>query len=128
MAAVKRLPLAGLKGIAFDPAAAIVFDGVGETPVHPNTLAFTAFDAVARCSPTSDGARSAAVSWVREAEVGHPVEEGTAVPYPFRSGKDLLVRADEAGLTIAELMMANENAPCARPRMSTATSTASSRR
>lgn len=110
MAAVKRLPLAGLKGIVFDPATAIVFDGVGETPVHPNTLAFTAFDATGTALAHERWCSVGGGFVVREAEVGHPVEDGTAVPYPFRSGKDLLVRADEAGLTIAEVMMANERA------------------
>ena len=47
-----------------------------------------------------------------EDEIGRnaPDDAGPAMPFPFVSGADLLARADAAGLSIAELMFANETA------------------
>ncbi len=107
----RRLALGGRHGIGFDPALDILFDGVSDTPKHPNTLAFRAFD--------RRGALIAEERWcsigggfvVPEAEVGQPVRGDDAVlPFPFRNARELLARAEAAGLTIAELMVANEHA------------------
>jgi L-serine dehydratase len=106
-----RLRLGGGPTIAFAPDGGdIFFDGVAETPRHPNTLGFTAFDA--------DGAVLAAERWcsvgggfvAREDEADAAAEEAVRLPYPFRSAKDLLRRCAADGLTIAELMQANERA------------------
>ena len=106
----KRLPLAGGPAIAFDPASAIVFDVVTPATRHPNTLRLVARDA--------SGAALADETWLsvgggfvaREgAEEGGAESEGGA-PYPFRSAAELLARGREAGLTIAELVRANEAA------------------
>ena len=107
-----RLLLAGRSEIAFDPAADLLFDRLSPTPTHPNTLAFTAFD--------DAGAVLAAERWcsvgggfvLPEAEVGHPVAEtGAPVPHPFASGAQLLKIGARTGLSIAEIVFANE---CAR--------------
>ncbi|MCK0208153.1 L-serine ammonia-lyase [Starkeya koreensis] len=106
-----RLPLAGTHAIRFEAARDILFDGVAETPKHPNTLAFRAFAA--------DGALIAEERWcsigggfvVPEAEVGRPAPADEApLPHPFRNARELLAMADGAGLTIAELVSANEHA------------------
>jgi L-serine dehydratase len=106
--------LAGRHVIDFDPATDIVFDRLSPTPAHPNTLAFTALDAA--------GATLAHERWcsvgggfvVREAEVGSAAPIGVAVPHPFSSAADLLRIGSRTGLTIAEIVFANE---CAmRPR------------
>ena len=105
-----RLALGGRGMIAFDPARAIVFDILNPPPRHPNTLRLVASDA--------DGATLADETWlsigggfvIRDgAGQGSAVGE-TPVPYPFRSGAELLARGGESGLTIAELMRANEAA------------------
>ena len=106
----KRLALAGRHAIAFDPSSAIVFDVVTPAPRHPNTLRFVARD--------SAGAALSDETWlsvgggfiVRDgAEEGDAEAEG-GVPYPFRSGAELLARGRESGLSIAALMRANEAA------------------
>lgn len=52
---------------------------------------------------------------VPEEEVGKPAPPAAiAVPYPFRNARELLALAEGAGLTIAALVMANEEA--LRPR------------
>ncbi len=110
MRRTKRLSLAGRRAIAFDPASAIVFDVVTPAPRHPNTLRLVARDAA--------GAALADETWlsvgggfiVRDgAEPGGAEAEGSA-PHPFRSGAELLARGRESGLSIADLMRANEAA------------------
>jgi L-serine dehydratase len=104
----KRLPLAGRRTIAFDPANAIVFDVLTPPPRHPNTLRLVAKDA--------DGATLADETWLSVGGgfvIRDGVEDGSLtgearVPYPFRSGAELLARGRESGLSIAGLMRANE--------------------
>jgi L-serine dehydratase len=105
----QRLPLAGRREIVFDPRHAIVFDVVNPPPRHPNTLRLAAGDA--------EGAPIADETWlsigggfiVRDSgERDAPVRD-PRVPYPFRSGAELLERGREAGLSIADLVRANES-------------------
>ncbi len=106
----RRLPLAGKRPIGFDPASAIIFDVVNPPPRHPNTLRLIARDA--------DGATLADETWlsvgggfvIRDGAGDALPEGGTNVPYPFRSAADLLARGRESGLSIADLMRANEAA------------------
>jgi L-serine dehydratase len=105
-----RLSLGGQKIIAFDPAADIVFDGVSPTPAHPNTLCIDAFDA--------DGVPLASDRWcsvgggfiLREDQVGMTAADEVAVPYPFRSGKELLALCEQHDMRIADIVLANERA------------------
>ena len=104
------LPLAGRREIRFDPAADIVFDFVTSPPRHPNTMRFEAFDA--------SGAVVAADSWLsigggfilREGDEGVLAGQGRAYPHPFRNAIELLDEARAQGMTIGELMRANETA------------------
>jgi len=104
----RTLDLGGRVAVAFDPARDIVFDRLAPTPVHPNTLAFTARDAA--------GAVLAEERWcsvgggfvVREQAVAETSLVGPDVPYPFRSGADLLRIGARTGLTFAEIVLANE--------------------
>lgn len=110
VARTRRLRLGGVREIAFEPERDIVFDTLTETPRHPNTLRLAAFDTA--------GAELRAERWcsigggfvVPEVEVGAPAAEAAPVPYPFCSAKELLARAASAGLKIAELVRANEEA------------------
>lgn len=105
-----RLPL-GATMIAFDPARDIVFDTEAETPVHANTLIFTAFG--------SDGAVLLSERWcsvgggfiAREHEVGEAFDAGAVpLPYPFTTGADMLRMGETAGLSVAAMMWENERA------------------
>ncbi len=112
MRATRELVLAGRRTISFDEARDIDWAGRERLPAHPNALGFTAYDA--------DGLQLAARVWfsvgggfVRDEDEmarNHRDEPGPELPYPFESGADLLEKADAAGLTIAELMTANEAA------------------
>jgi L-serine dehydratase len=102
-----RLLLAGRLAIDFDPAD-IVFDFVSTPPHHPNTMTYAAYDA--------DGALLSEETWlsigggfiVRDGETLTGQGSEVAYPHPFRDAADLLLRAHEAGLTIAELVWQNE--------------------
>ena len=108
--ATKRINLAGRREIAFDPKTAIVFDVVSPPAGHPNTLRLFAFDA--------DGAILADETWlsvgggfvVRADAPPSATTVETPYPFPFRSGAELLARGRESGLTIAEMVRANEEA------------------
>ncbi|RAK58095.1 L-serine ammonia-lyase [Phenylobacterium deserti] len=107
-----RLKLAGRSDIAFDEARDILWLGRSRLPQHPNALKFTALDeageVLAERTYFSIGG-----GFVRdEDEMGQnaPQAAGAEPPYPFESGAELLAQAERAGLTIAELMMANERA------------------
>lgn len=106
----KRLTLPGGATIDFDEERDLLFDFVTEAPVHPNTLSFAAFDAA--------GAPVAAERWcsigggfvVPEADVGLPSEDAASVPFGFASGRILLDVGRRTGLSIAEIVRANEHA------------------
>ncbi len=107
-----RLPLGGGREIGFDEARDLIFDGRTRLPQHPNALKFSAFDAEGR----TIGERlyfSVGGGFVRdEDEMGQnaPGEPGPPVPYPYSTAAELLDHAAVAGLTIAQLVMANEEA------------------
>ena len=111
--AEQSLPLGGGWPIAFDEGRDIIWAGRERAPLHPNAVTFRAFDA--------NGGRigertyySIGGGFVRdEQEMARNTrdEPGPQVPFPFASGAEMLDRAKAAGLTIAEVMFANE---CAR--------------
>ncbi|CAH2598955.1 L-serine deaminase II [Rhodovastum atsumiense] len=97
--------------VGFEPATDLVFDTLAPPPVHPNTLALVALDA--------EGREVVAERWcsvgggfvVPEAQVGQTALAGAPdVPYPFRSGAELLRIGTRTRLSIAEIVMANESA------------------
>ena len=108
------LSLGGRHGIAFDEASDLLWEGRTRLPPHPNALTFRAYDAAGAVV----GQRtyfSIGGGFVRdEDEMGTntPPDAGALVkvPYPFDSGEALLALASGAGLTIGELMRANERA------------------
>ncbi|MGH7023375.1 MAG: L-serine ammonia-lyase [Caulobacteraceae bacterium] len=109
--AEQALPLGGgERVIAFDETRDILWAIAERAPEHPNALAFRAFDAegvkLAERTYYSIGG-----GFVRdEEELGRnaPADSGPAPPHPFNSGAELLEQARTAGLSIAQLMMANE--------------------
>jgi L-serine dehydratase len=105
-----RLPLAGGGEIGFDEARDLLWEGRTRLPQHPNALRFAAYDGqgllLAERTYFSIGG-----GFVRdEGEMGRndSPDRALSTPYPFTSGAELLEMAEAAGLTIAELMMANE--------------------
>ncbi len=108
--AAKQLRVAG-RDIQFDPASDIVFDRKSRTPVHPNTLRFVA--------SSETGSEVLAERWcsigggfiAQEAHVGAPIpEEEAEAPFPFATAAQLLALCERNGLSIAEIVSANERA------------------
>ncbi len=115
--AERRLILGGVHPIAFDEAADIAWAGRERLPQHPNALTFQALDAAGAPILTRTYF-SIGGGFVRdEDEIGRndPDDPNSGVwgpepPFPFASGAELVEKADAAGLSIGELMAANEAA------------------
>jgi L-serine dehydratase len=106
----KALNLAGRRIIAFDPAIAIAFDTVTPTPRHPNTMRFVALDANGRSLADETWLSVGGGFIIRDGAGDEASATEPQLPYPFRSGAELLAGGRESGLSIAELMRANEAA------------------
>lgn len=105
-----KIRLGGKRSIPFDAATDVVFDGVSEARAHPNTLVFKAFDA--------SGKELLEQSWCSigggficlEADIDAQPEptDASVCSYDYASGEQLLEFGLQSGLTIAEMVMANE--------------------
>ncbi|WP_114561070.1 L-serine ammonia-lyase [Desertihabitans aurantiacus] len=99
--------------IAFDAEEDLVLHRRRSLPGHPNGMTFRATD--------DDGRDLACRTYysvgggfvLDDDGDGRPrlVPDPTPVPYPFRTGAELVARCSESGLSVAELALANE---CAR--------------
>jgi L-serine dehydratase len=110
----KILTLAGRRDIPFDPDVDIKFDFVSQPKRHPNTLRFCACDAQGLVLLDETWCSVGGGFILREDEAETEGDAAVSYPFPFRSSADLLARGSESGLSIAELMRANEAA--LRPR------------
>ena len=108
--AAANVCLLGEHSIAFDEKADLVFYRRETLPFHSNGMRFTAFDA-AGAVLREKIYYSVGGGFVVNADAlgkDHIVEDATVLRYPFRSGDELLVQCNTHGLTIAQLMLANE--------------------
>ena len=104
-----QLLLAGKHRIPFDRDADLVLHRRRSLPFHPNGMTFTAWRATVEL--TSRTYYSIGGGFVLDDDgSGSPaiVEDPTPVPYPFRTGVELLDRCTDNGLSIAQVMLANE--------------------
>ena len=106
----RRLLLAGRHDIAFDPECDIRFHQRERQPFHSNALAFSAFDhggalLLHRFYYSVGGGF---VLDEDEARSNLPPVEEVVLPWPFTSGDEMLAMGEASGLTIADLMLANE--------------------
>ncbi len=112
VAATGRMALAGRYDIGFDADRDILWQGRTRLPQHPNGLTFRAFDAagVLLAERTYFSIGGGFVKDEDEIAANAAPARAAPEPYPFGSGVELLVQAEAAGLTIGELMFANETA------------------
>jgi L-serine dehydratase len=112
-----KLELPGHHSIAFNEANGLIFHRdqmypVAEVASHPNGMRFSAFDQhgalLAERIFFSIGGGFIVSEQERVADQALDNEQGREVPYPFHSAQELLERAADNGLTIAQLMLANE--------------------
>jgi L-serine dehydratase len=103
-----RLTLKDGMEIHFDPARDIVFNLDEPVPVHPNTMKFSAFD--------QDGCELKAETWYSlgggfvqlEGGLDSAAGSSSAIPFDYRNAAELIAMCDQSGLSIAQLVLANE--------------------
>ncbi len=110
--ACRRLRLGGGPRIAFEEPRDLLFLQGENLPRHPNGMRFRAIDAAGRplLEAIYYSTGGGFVVSEEEASVPSPDRSNIALPRPFSSAAELLERATEAGLRIAELVMENETA------------------
>ncbi len=106
-----ELRLLGEHPIPFDSRAQLAFIR-RPLPFHPNGLIFRAFDAAGLqlCSREYYSVGGGFVVDEQAAGSDRIVEDATALAYPFRSAAELLDHCAAHGLSISQLMLANEAA------------------
>jgi L-serine dehydratase len=112
--ATNELPLLGRRPLRFTEPDDLRFHPAQLLPLHPNGLRLTAYgsDGDVLHSEEFYSVGGGFVVTADEAEAGNTggsEPEGT-LPHPFRSAADLLVIGEREGLTIAEIVTANETA------------------
>ncbi|PWK88515.1 L-serine ammonia-lyase [Fulvimonas soli] len=109
--ATGRLLLLGKHAIDFDEKRDLVFNKRQKLPFHTNGMRFTAYDAEGRELATRDyySVGGGFVVNTDEAAEDRIVADTTELPYPFATGDELLALCERHGLTIAQLMLANES-------------------
>lgn len=110
--AQERISLAGKHEIRFSPETNIIFNFEETLEDHPNGMRFLARDKNGKnvlemeFYSVGGGFVLAKGENATAQTSGHNIE----LPYPFSSGDELLKIGEQEGLTIAQLMLANEQA------------------
>ncbi|AXO32846.1 L-serine ammonia-lyase [Micromonospora chalcea] len=106
----RRLDLFGSQGIDFDPDADLVLHRRRSLPYHPNGMTFAAYDAAGNEVRTRTYYSVGGGFVVDEEAAGADriKADATRVRHPFLTGAELLKVTTETGLSISEVMLANE--------------------
>ncbi|WP_432696168.1 L-serine ammonia-lyase [Marinobacterium sp. YM272] len=120
--AAQSLPAGPLQGVRFDPLQDIRFNMGASLPAHPNGVRFAARDE-AGIEVYSLTCYSVGGGFVlTEDEVTSPPQpKGEPEAWPFSTAEELMQLAEQQGMSIAELVLANEEVYTAaeeiRPRL-----------
>ncbi|HWT15758.1 MAG TPA: L-serine ammonia-lyase [Patescibacteria group bacterium] len=108
----KRLRLHGTHEIDFDEKRDLIMNKRQKLPFHTNGMRFAAYDADGREIATRDYYSVGGGFVVNQDEAAEDriVADETELPYPFHSGDQLLAQCATHGLSIAQLIFANEQA------------------
>ncbi len=106
----QRLNLLGSRLIAFDEKRDLVMNKRQKLPYHTNGMRFSAFDADDVLIATRDYYSVGGGFVVNQDEAAEDriVADTTALPHPFHSGDELLAECERSGLSMAQIMFANE--------------------
>jgi L-serine dehydratase len=110
MVAGGKLNLLQKNTISFNVSCDLVFQYQEELPEHPNGMRFQALDQDGNCLLLKDY-YSVGGGFIKEAATGlmdQPDKDLPVLPYVFSSAGELLDLCEKNNLTIAQLMMANE--------------------
>jgi L-serine dehydratase len=105
--ATGRLPLLGVHEIDFVADRDVVLHRRRTLPFHPNGMTFTGYDAAGSLL-SEHTYYSVGGGFVVDEHTGALKADHTPVPYPFRTGAELLAYATAAGEPISGIMLANE--------------------
>jgi L-serine dehydratase len=107
-----RLRLPSGREIAFDVDCDIVLHRRKRLPFHSNAMRFAALGDAGRELAARTYYSIGGGFVLGEDETGAPriVPDSTPVPYPFRTGEELLAHTRATGLPVSGVMMANERA------------------
>ncbi|MFG2105750.1 L-serine ammonia-lyase [Micromonospora chersina] len=108
--AQRRLSLLGSEEIDFDPDRDLVLHRRRSLPYHPNGMTFAAFDAAGEQVRARTYYSVGGGFVVDEAAAGADriKPDSTRVRHPFLTGAELLRVTTDTGLSISEVMLANE--------------------
>lgn len=120
--AEKRMKLGGKHLIAFDPVADIDLAGHIIPALHPNGMKLSAYGAggallFERTYYSTGGGFVASEAQLKRKPKDDRIATGTPVPHDFGSAAELLAACEATGLSIADVVLANEDA--FRPREAT---------
>jgi len=106
----KKIKLSGRHEIDFDEKRDLVMNKRQKLPYHTNGMRFSAYDAAGNEIATRDYYSVGGGFVVNQDEAAEDriVADTTEQPYPFNSGDALLAQAERSGLSIAQMMFANE--------------------
>ena len=108
----KQLRLHGTHDIAFDEKTDLVMNKRQKLPFHTNGMRFIAYDANGGEIATRDYYSVGGGFVVNQDEAAEDriVADTTELAWPFHNGAELLQQCERSGLSIAQLMFANEQA------------------
>jgi L-serine dehydratase len=108
--ATGRIALLGRQEIPFEEKLDLIFNRKELLPLHSNGMRFTALDAEGQALDERTFYSIGGGFVVDESAAGENrlVEDRTELPYPFRSGEDLLVFGNATGFPVWQLMLENE--------------------
>ncbi len=106
----RTVPPPGLGPLRFDPASDLLFDYDNALPGHANGMILSATDAQGDVilSETYYSIGGGFVLTESELAAGGDVDQGPPVPYPFKSGVEMLEMAQASGKSVAQMKRANE--------------------
>ena len=105
-----RLLLAGVQPVGYAEQTDLLYHADNVLPYHANGMSFTAFDGAGEVLRFRVYYSVGGGFVVDEAAASADriVEDSTRLPYPFKSAHGLLAICRETGLSISEVMLANE--------------------
>ncbi|AUI51256.1 L-serine ammonia-lyase [Arthrobacter crystallopoietes] len=108
--AARKLALAGEHPVPFDWDADVILHRRKALPAHPNGMTFFAYDDAGDLlrERTYYSVGGGFVVDEDAAGADRIVEDATVLPYPFTTGAQLLAHCRAEGLSIAQVMLANE--------------------
>jgi L-serine dehydratase len=112
VATTGKLSLGGKRDIDFQPQRDIVFRPDDLLPYHPNGMHFTVFNAADEIIYEKDfySIGGGFIVGNKTAQADQLIKDPVVVAHPFSTGDELLAIAEATGLSIAEIILANEHA------------------